>query len=43
MMFTQSLNGLSHNKLEDTKKEHLELATRAFVRLAEKTMRWIAR
>ncbi|MBS1821547.1 MAG: Zn-dependent hydrolase [Acidobacteria bacterium] len=42
MMFTQSLNGLSHNKLEDTKKEHLELAAVAFSRLAEKTMRWIA-
>ena len=42
MMFTQSLNGLSHNKLEDTKKDHLELATQAFARLAEKTMRWIS-
>jgi N-carbamoyl-L-amino-acid hydrolase len=41
MMFTQSLNGLSHNKLEDTKKEHLQLAAVAFSRLAEKTMRWI--
>jgi N-carbamoyl-L-amino-acid hydrolase len=43
MMFTQSLNGLSHNKLEDTKKEHLELAAVAFSRLAEKTMQWITR
>jgi N-carbamoyl-L-amino-acid hydrolase len=42
MMFTQSLNGLSHNKAEDTKKEHLELAVEAFARLADKTMRWIA-
>ena len=42
MMFVQSLNGLSHNKAEDTKKEHLELAALAYARLAEKTMRWIA-
>ena len=42
MMFTQSLAGISHNKLEDTKKEHLELAVQAFARLAAKTMRWIA-
>ena len=41
MMFTQSLNGLSHNKAEDTKKEHLALAVKAFGRLAAKTMRWI--
>lgn len=41
MMFVQSLNGLSHNKAEDTKKEHIELAVLAYARLAEKTMRWI--
>jgi N-carbamoyl-L-amino-acid hydrolase len=41
MMFTQSLNGLSHNKAEDTKKEHLALAVDAFARLAAKTMHWI--
>jgi len=41
MMFTQSLYGISHNKIEDTKEEHLELAVRAFDRLADKTMRWI--
>jgi N-carbamoyl-L-amino-acid hydrolase len=43
MMFTQSLAGLSHNKAEDTKKEHLELAVEAFARLATKTMQWIVR
>lgn len=43
MMFTQSLNGLSHNKAEDTKKEHIEIAAQAFARLAEKTMGWIER
>ncbi len=41
MMFVQSLGGISHNKIEDTKLEHLGLAVRAFDRLAAKTMRWI--
>jgi len=41
MMFVQSLNGLSHNKAEDTQREHLEQAVEAFGRLAEKTMVWI--
>jgi hydantoinase/carbamoylase family amidase len=41
MMFVQSLKGISHNKIEDTKEEHLELAVRAFDRLAAKTMEWI--
>jgi N-carbamoyl-L-amino-acid hydrolase len=30
MMFVQSLNGLSHNAAEDTKREHLEQAVEAF-------------
>ena len=38
MMFVQSLRGLSHTRLEDTKPEHLELAVRAFDRLAAKTL-----
>src|SRR5439155_25172940 len=42
MMFVQSLGGISHNKIEDTKEEHLELAVRAFDRLADKTIEWIA-
>jgi N-carbamoyl-L-amino-acid hydrolase len=41
MMFVQSLHGISHNKIEDTKAEHIELAVRAFDLLAAKTMRWI--
>lgn len=41
MMFVQSLHGISHNKIEDTKEEHLELAVTAFDKLAEKTMAWI--
>jgi hydantoinase/carbamoylase family amidase len=42
MMFVQSLHGISHNKIEDTKEEHLELCVQAFDSLAEKTMAWIA-
>ena len=42
MMFVQSLHGISHNKIEDTKEEHLELAVRAFDRLASKAIEWIA-
>lgn len=41
MMFVQSLGGISHNKVEDTKPEHLELAIRAFDKLASKTIEWI--
>jgi len=43
MMFVQSLHGISHNKIEDTKEEHLELAVTAFDKLAEKAMQWIAK
>jgi N-carbamoyl-L-amino-acid hydrolase len=38
MLFVQSLRGLSHTKLEDTKEEHLELAVQALDRLATKTI-----
>ncbi len=41
MMFVQSLHGISHNKIEDTREEHLEMCVRAFDKLAEKTMQWI--
>jgi beta-ureidopropionase / N-carbamoyl-L-amino-acid hydrolase len=41
MMFVQSLRGISHNKIEDTKEEHLEMAVQAYGRLAEKTAQWI--
>jgi beta-ureidopropionase / N-carbamoyl-L-amino-acid hydrolase len=37
MLFVQSLRGLSHTKLEDTREEHLELAVQALDRLASKT------
>jgi N-carbamoyl-L-amino-acid hydrolase len=42
MMFTQSLHGISHNKIEDTKEEHLAMAVTAFDRLADKALAWIA-
>ena len=42
MMFTQSLHGISHNKIEDTKEEHLAMAVIAFDRLADKALAWIA-
>jgi N-carbamoyl-L-amino-acid hydrolase len=42
MLFVQSLRGLSHTKLEDTKPEHLELAVEALDRLASKTIRKLA-
>jgi N-carbamoyl-L-amino-acid hydrolase len=41
MMFVQSLNGLSHNRAEDTKPQHLEQAVVAFAALAEKAAQWI--
>jgi hydantoinase/carbamoylase family amidase len=41
MMFVQSLHGISHNKIEDTREEHLEMCVAAFDRLAEKTIQWI--
>ena len=42
MVFVQSLRGLSHTKLEDTKEEHLELSVAALDRLASKTVDWVA-
>ena len=41
MLFVQSLRGLSHTKLEDTKPEHLELSVQALDRLATKTIDWL--
>jgi hydantoinase/carbamoylase family amidase len=42
MLFVQSLRGLSHTKLEDTKPEHLELSVRALDALATKTVARVA-
>jgi N-carbamoyl-L-amino-acid hydrolase len=41
MMFVQSIQGISHNKIENTSEEHLSLAVNALHRLAAKTVRWI--
>jgi len=41
MMFVQSLNGISHNKIEDTKQEHLEMSVIALDKLASKTVDWV--
>jgi N-carbamoyl-L-amino-acid hydrolase len=38
MVFVQSLRGLSHTRLEDTKPEHLELSVQALDRLAAKSL-----
>ena len=38
MLFVQSLRGLSHTKLEDTKPEHIELAVQALDLLTAKTL-----
>jgi N-carbamoyl-L-amino-acid hydrolase len=42
MLFVQSLRGLSHTKLEDTKEEHLELSVQALDKLASKTIDGVA-
>ena len=42
MVFVQSLRGLSHTKLEDTKEEHLGLSVQALDRLADKTIDRVA-
>jgi hydantoinase/carbamoylase family amidase len=41
MMFVQSLGGISHNRIEDTREEHIELAVSALDRLATKTLAWV--
>jgi N-carbamoyl-L-amino-acid hydrolase len=42
MLFVQSLRGISHNKIEDTREDHLEQCVTALDKLASKTMQWIA-
>jgi beta-ureidopropionase / N-carbamoyl-L-amino-acid hydrolase len=43
MMFVQSLRGISHNKIEDTEEQHLEMAVSALDRLATDAVEWILR
>ena len=42
MMFTQSLHGISHNKIEDTKEEHIAMSVEALDKLAHRAMEWVA-
>jgi N-carbamoyl-L-amino-acid hydrolase len=42
MLFVQSLRGLSHTPLEDTREEHVAQAVVALDRLASRTMAWLA-
>ena len=42
MVFVQSLRGLSHTKLEDTREDHLELSVAALDRLATRTIAAVA-
>ncbi len=42
MLFVQSLRGLSHTKLEDTRPEHIELSVQALDRLAAKAIERVA-
>jgi N-carbamoyl-L-amino-acid hydrolase len=41
MMFVQSLHGISHNKIEDTREDHLEMGVTAFDKLADKAIGWV--
>jgi N-carbamoyl-L-amino-acid hydrolase len=43
MLFVQSLGGISHNKIEDTREEHIALSVQALDRLADRAMAWIQR
>ena len=42
MLFVQSLRGLSHTKLEDTKRGASRASVAALDRLASKTIDWVA-
>ena len=41
MLFVQSLRGISHNRIEDTLEEHIELSVRALDKLTDRAMAWI--
>ena len=43
MLFVQSLRGISHNKIEDTLEEHIELSVQALDKLADRAMDWIGK
>ncbi|UBV44964.1 Zn-dependent hydrolase (plasmid) [Deinococcus taeanensis] len=41
MLFVQSLRGISHNRIEDTREEHLALSVQALDNLTDRAIRWI--
>jgi N-carbamoyl-L-amino-acid hydrolase len=43
MLFVQSLHGISHNKIEDTREEHLAMSVKALDELARRTVGWVQR
>jgi N-carbamoyl-L-amino-acid hydrolase len=43
MLFVQSLRGLSHTKLEDTKEEHIRQSVAALDKLTTKAMAWVGK
>ncbi len=42
MLFVQSLRGISHNKIEDTREEHLIQSIKTLDRLVQKIVRWMS-
>lgn len=42
MLFVQSLRGISHTQIEDTREEHIALAVQTLDRLADKAIGWLA-
>ena len=42
MLFVQSLHGISHNKIEDTREEHLAMSVRALDELASCAVGWVS-
>jgi N-carbamoyl-L-amino-acid hydrolase len=42
MLFVQSLLGLSHSRLEDTRSDHLQLSVRALAALVDRVVAWAA-
>ncbi|MDR6217770.1 Zn-dependent hydrolase [Deinococcus soli (ex Cha et al. 2016)] len=43
MLFVQSLRGISHNRIEDTREDYIALSVQALDELTSRTMDWIAR
>lgn len=41
MLFVQSLRGISHNKIEDTREDHIALSVQALDHLTTRAMAWV--